>query len=255
VSRTVAWWSAGAASTAAAWLALQEDPEALICYCDTSSTEHPDNLRFLADCENLFGTNIARLTSDRYADIWDVFRLRRYLVGPYGAQCTVVLKKDVRRKFQEPGDLQIFGFTSDEEGRASRFEKQNPDVDCWFPLIDEGWTKQDCLRFISDRGIEIPAMYRLGYRNNNCVGCVKGGAGYWNKIRRDFPETFDRMAAVERELGATINKSRVGGPAVRVYLDELDPAAGKYESELDVECGVGCSVPWKQLQLGMDGGK
>ena len=24
-------------------------------------------------------------------------------------------------------------------------------------------------------GIEIPVMYRLGYNNNNCVGCVKGG--------------------------------------------------------------------------------
>lgn len=35
-------------------------------------------------------------------------------------------------------------------------------------------------------------MYDLGYANNNCIGCVKGGIGYWNKIRIDFPEESDR---------------------------------------------------------------
>ena len=41
---------------------------------------------------------------------------------------------------------------------------------------------------IERAGLRLPEMYRLGYANANCVGCVKGGAGYWNKIRRDFPE-------------------------------------------------------------------
>ncbi len=37
-------------------------------------------------------------------------------------------------------------------------------------------------------------MYDLGYPNNNCIGCVKGGMGYWNKIRKDFPEVFQKRA-------------------------------------------------------------
>ena len=40
-------------------------------------------------------------------------------------------------------------------------------------------------------------MYKLGYNNNNCIGCVKGGQAYWNKIRIDFPETFNKMAKLE----------------------------------------------------------
>ena len=36
-----------------------------------------------------------------------------------------------------------------------------------------------------------PLMYDLGYPNNNCIGCVKGGMGYWNHIRKDFPEVFE----------------------------------------------------------------
>ena len=43
-------------------------------------------------------------------------------------------------------------------------------------------------------GVKLPAMYGLGYEHNNCIGCVKGGMGYWNKIRKDFPDAFEKMA-------------------------------------------------------------
>ena len=50
------------------------------------------------------------------------------------------------------------------------------------------------------------------------------------------------MAAVEREIGATILKDRRWGVTSRVYLDELDPTLGRYAAEPDIECGVVCSV-------------
>jgi hypothetical protein len=59
-------------------------------------------------------------------------------------------------------------------------------------------------------GIEIPAMYKMGYNNNNCIGCVKGGMGYWNKIRKDFPEVFNRMAVIEREVGCNVSERQIG---------------------------------------------
>jgi 3'-phosphoadenosine 5'-phosphosulfate sulfotransferase (PAPS reductase)/FAD synthetase len=237
--RTVCWWSAGAASAVAAHLALRKGP-AIVAYCDTSATEHPDNLRFLRDCENWYGQEIMRLRSDKYTDIYDVFAKTRYLVGNAGARCTTELKKLVRRKFQQPEDTQVFGFTSEEVKRAKEFRGNNIEVTAWFPLIDEGLTKVDCRNIIRSAGIAVPAMYGLGYKNNNCIGCVKGGAGYWNKIRVDFPEVFTRMAKIEREMGVTINKSRIGGQAVRVYLDELQPGVGRYETEPDIECGIYC---------------
>ena len=87
-------------------------------------------------------------------------------------------------------------------------------------------------------------MYLLGYQNNNCIGCVKGQSGYWNKIRRDFPEVFDRMAKVEREIGAAICKTEPTVNGVRqripVYLDELSPDAGRYKDEPPMSCGLFC---------------
>ena len=59
---------------------------------------------------------------------------------------------------------------------------------------------------LENLGIKRPAMYDLGYGNNNCIGCLKGGMGYWNKIRIDFPEVFDRYSSLERETGHSRKK-------------------------------------------------
>ena len=51
-------------------------------------------------------------------------------------------------------------------------------------------------------------MYKLGFHNNNCFGksntsiggCVQGGIGYWQKIQREYPEKFQKMAEMEHKL-------------------------------------------------------
>ena len=245
--RTIAWWSAGAASATAASIAIAIEPETIVAYCDTSATEHPDNLRFLADCERWYGRSILRLRSEIYRDIFDVFDDTGWLVGPGGARCTTELKKVVRREFSRPDDRHILCFTTEEAGRAARFRNGNPEIDLWPILIERGITKQACLDALIAAGVEIPAMYRLGYSNNNCIGCVKGQKGYWNKIRRDFPEHFARMAAQERKMDVAICQRQpvVNGKRVRVrvFLDELRPDEGRYKSELEADCGLFCSPP------------
>lgn len=245
--RVVVWFSCGATSAVAAKIALEEyahRAEVIIAYCDVLSTEHPDNQRFLRDCEEWFGQKITLLRSNKYKDTWDVFNKTGWLVGPGGARCTTELKKKVRQDFQRLDDLQVFGFDSDEPHRASRFKKNNPEIAFWAPLVEHNITKGDALWVLQDAGIDIPAMYKLGYRNNNCIGCVKGGMGYWNKIRKDFPGVFERMARQERKMDVAINsKSKtVNGKRtrIRVFLDELDPKDGQLVKEPDIECGVLC---------------
>lgn len=235
MNRVVSWFSCGAASAVATNLALQKYPDIIIASCVVEN-EHPDNERFLKDCEKWYGKDILRLRSERYKDCWEVWEKRRFLVGPRGALCTTEMKKMVRQKFQKISDVQIFGFTAEETHRADRFREQNPEVNLITPLIEHNYTKNDCFRVIQEAGIELPAMYRLGYNNNNCIGCVKGGAGYWNKIRKDFPQVFERMAKLERHLGRTINKYK----GKRTFLDELPENAGRKQKEPDMECGIWC---------------
>ena len=235
MTRTLCWFSAGAASAVATKLTLAETPDAVVAYTDPGS-EHPDNTRFLDDCETWFGHPIIRLRSDRYADTWQVWEERRFIVSPQGALCTAELKKKVRYAFQRPDDIQVFGYTSEEQHRADRFRQQNPEVDLRTPLIERSLTKTDCLGIVDRAGIELPAMYRLGYRNNNCIGCPKGRIGYWNTIRSDFPDTFNRMAKLERDIGHSV-LSDSDGP---VWLDLLDPKRGSILTEPDIECSLLC---------------
>lgn len=240
--RTVIWFSAGAASAVAAKLTLAITSDAVVVYTNPGS-EHPDNIRFIADCEHWFGWPVLQLRSDRYTDTWQVWTERRFINSPAGALCTVELKKKLRHQFQRPDDIQVFGYTVEEAHRADRFRQVNPEVDLRTPLIDYGLTKDDCLAMIDRAGIELPAMYQLGYRNNNCIGCPKGGLGYWNKIRRDFPAIFDRMAALERTLSATCSHDAAGP----IYLDELDPNRGNHNDEPSFECSLLCAIAEQEL--------
>lgn len=249
VSRIVCWFSCGAASAVATKLAIAEQKKwaiewpLVIAYTEVQE-EHPDSRRFLKDCQEWFGQEIVILRNDKYnASINEVFRRERFLVGPSGAACTRLLKKDLRKDFERFGDRQVFGYTAEEEARVDRFVDANSYADIWPILVEKGLTKEDCLAIVSNAGIRLPEMYQLGYKNNNCIGCVKGGAGYWNKIRIDFPAVFAQRAHTERLLGRTICK--VGEK--RVFLDELPPDVGHYPSEPDIQCGIFCELAQQDI--------
>jgi hypothetical protein len=233
VSRILCWFSCGAASAVAAKMT----PDAEVLYCDTSKDEHQDNARFMADVEKWIGKTVKRLSSPKYSTITEVFRGEKYIVGPAGAPCTKLLKRRVREMYQQPDDIHVFGFTADERDRVSDIEERNPSLKFIWPLVDAEITKDDCYKILQGVGIELPVMYKLGFNNNNCIGCVKGGMGYWNKIRRHFPRVFEQRAQTDRLIGATILRNADG---TRLYLDELDPNAGRDVPEPDIECGFLC---------------
>jgi len=239
--RILVWFSCGAASAVAAKLAVEKYPDCEVLYCDTLAYEHPDNVRFLGDVEKWIGKKVKLLKSKKYTDIYDVFDKTGWLVGVGGARCTKELKRQVRKDYEKEGDLHIFGLTADEGKRIETFEDNNYELELEWILQDKNITKKDCYRIIQHAGIDLPTMYKLGYNNNNCVGCVKGQMSYWNKIRIDFKEAFERMATQERKMNVAICKSYAGdGKRKRVFLDELDPNAGRGVPMPDIECGVLC---------------
>lgn len=238
--RVVCWFSCGAASAVATKLAIQKvaGRELVIARCRVDE-EHHDNDRFAADCSVWFGQPIVELSSERFgSSIFTVFERERYIAGIHGAACTRALKKAVREAFQRPGDLHVFGYPVGEQWRMDGLVDANNELRVWTPLIDAGLTHDDCVAMVGRAGIEIPVMYRLGYQHNNCVGCVKGGAGYWNKIRVDFPAAFTRMAEVERRLGVRLIKLGDG----RVSLDDLPPDVGDMSREPLPQCGIFCEL-------------
>lgn len=252
LDRIICWFSCGAASAVAAKMVLQSNDERkagreIIIARNWLKEEHLDNDRMQADCERWLGQEIIHVTNEKYqGSVMEVQAGVRAIRFRHGAPCTRLLKKEMRQKFQRPGDIHVFGLHVGEESRIEDFLDDEPDIQVWLPLVERGLTKEDCHKMLADAGIEQAAMYQLGYKNNNCIGCVKGGMGYWNKIRRDFPEVFQRQSKMERILGTTVLRRE--GPknadgsrtSLPLYLDELPPDAGRYESEPSIKCGIIC---------------
>lgn len=234
----VCWMSAGVSSFIAGYLAKDVDK---YIYIDIEN-QHPDSMRFIKDCERVLGTEVEILKSE-YGSIQNVVKTFRYINGAYGAKCTDVLKKRVRKAWEydhrQYDITYVWGFDCNEKHRADRLRDTFPEFEHEFPLIDNNLTKADAHGMLDRLGIKRPAMYDMGYQNNNCVGCVKGGMGYWNKIRVDFPEVFERMAKLEREVG----RSCING----VFLDELDPQRGREDSVILPECGIMCQIAEKSV--------
>lgn len=204
IKRVLCQFSCGATSAVATKLALAKyqhkcEVIALNAYV---ANEHEDNRRFAADCEQWFGLPLTVLRDEKYnATTTEVFKRERYMKGPRGAPCTKLLKRKLLMAIEQPGDLIVLGYDAAEEDRLIGFQERNPDRPVWAPLIEAGLTKEDCKAMIERAGIELPLMYRLGYDNANCIGCVKGGKGYWRAIREDFPEQFEELAAIEQSIG------------------------------------------------------
>jgi hypothetical protein len=202
-----AWWSGGIASAITCYLCIKwfGVENVRIIFIDTRN-EDDDTYRFLNDCQNWYGKEIEHIASLKFKTIQEVWYKYRSLNTATGAICSTHLKRIVREQFQKenPFSTQAFGFDTTEINRAVAMKLNNPDTNPIFPLIIELLNKKQLAGHLPTGlfKIEIPRVYKLGYLNNNCfkTGCVQGGIGYWQKIGREDPSKFDKMALVEHEL-------------------------------------------------------
>jgi hypothetical protein len=206
--------------------------------------QHPDTLRFLHDCEEWFGKKITILQSP-LKSVENACRQANFINGVHGASCTRLLKRRVRAEWEVEHTWfnqfrYVWGMDLKETKRADDLRESMPEQEHIFSLIDKGMTKKNVHGIIKSSGIKRPEMYNMGYPNNNCVGCVRGGAGYWNKIREDFPEVFESRAKMERELNIT---SGIGARCMnRCFLDELPKSKGRKLKPIVAECGIFCEL-------------
>lgn len=235
----VMWFSAGIDSFVAGYLVKDKIDKFVYIHIDD---QEEDTMRFVKDCEKIYGKPIEVIQHPIYKNVRQVQRAFKFINSAFGAKCTVKLKKEVRKMWElEHKDFDItyyWGMDISEQRRKQGLIEGMPEFNHKFPLIDKNMSKQDCHGFSKKLGIKRPRMYDLGYSNNNCIGCVKGGIGYWNKIRIDFPNVFKEQAEIEREIGYTCLKDK-NGP---IYLDELDPNRGRMEKEIIEDCSVFCQL-------------
>lgn len=207
MSKIIGWWSGGVTSAVACKIAIDlyglENVD--IIMMDTKN-EDEDTYRFLNQCAKWFGKEISIITAlgEEYRNIQDIWLKYNSLNVANGAICSSVAKRDLRLQWEKENkwDYQVFGFDIDETKRAKSMTLNYPGTKAIYPLLLHGLSKKMCIDILTEAGIEIPRTYKYGFHNNNCfkTGCVQGGIGYWQKMKRDFPEKFDKMAEMEHKL-------------------------------------------------------
>lgn len=232
--QVVAWFSAGVSSAVAVKLAINQIDQIIYTHI---KDQHEDTMRFVKDCEGWFGKPVEIIHAP--LDVDTACRTAGFINSPYGATCTRILKKRIRKEWETRNQffnwfVYVWGYDIAEVKRAENIKENMPESEHIFPLIEHGVTKEKAHQILNASGIKRPAMYKLGYHNNNCIGCVKGGMGYWNRIRVDFPGVFKARAEMERAIGA----SCING----TFLDELNPEVGRHAPPVVEDCGIACEL-------------
>lgn len=237
------WFSCGAASAVAAKKTIEKygSTHEIQIINNPVKEEHEDNFRFLKDVELWLGKTIEFATNPKYPSnsAYDVWEKKKYMSGVMGAPCTFELKKRARQIWENENkpEYHVLGFTYDEIKRHNRFvERERENV---LPvLIDEKITKKDCFNIIKNAGIKLPEIYKLGYPNANCIGCVKAtSVTYWNLVKSEHPEIFAKRVEQSRRLGVKLATYK----GKRIFLDEIpDGAKGRSLKNLNFECGIFC---------------
>lgn len=248
--RIVSRFSCGAASAVATKLALSQfEAHRVVILRAWLKEEHEDNDRFSADCERWFEHPITVVRDRKYnASVIEVFKAHRILRMSTGyAPCAEMLKRVPLEAASLPDDVWVLGYTVEEQDRLDNFRDANNGRRIVCPLIEKNLTKADCLAMVERAGIALPAMYQLGYNNNNCRCCVKGGEGYFNRQRIDFPEHFAALADVQEAIGPGAYLFRDRKTGERYSLRNLPPDKGRH-IEPEISCSIFCMMAEEDIQ-------
>ncbi len=225
--KIICWWSGGVTSAVACKIAIDlygvENCDVIMI--DTKN-EDDDTYRFKEDCARWYNVPIQTISAinSRFFSIEDVWMKYRSLNVSSGAICSTHLKRKVREEWEKHNSFkhQVFGFEFDKKEfrRAMNMKLNNPHTKPIFPLLMFGLDKIQCVEEILENNIDIPRVYTYGFKNNNCfkTGCVQGGIGYWQKMKSDFPDKFERMADMEHRL------TDIKGIAVTMLRDQSKKA-------------------------------
>ena len=211
--RFVVGYSGGVTSAWCLDWALRTYPrdEVVALFHDTHR-EHADTYRYLRQMAERLGIDITERSDGRSVE--QVEDDEHALANNRMAFCSRILKAEQKDRYYEElraaGVTEIvlvLGFSSREWQRIQRatMRAAADGYAVMFPLVTAGITKQECADWSLALGVPLPSMYRWS-DHANCVGCRRGGKGYWLAVKANEPAIFDAAKAREAEWGHTFLK-------------------------------------------------
>jgi hypothetical protein len=216
-------FSGGRSSAVMLWLCLQkyrDTHDILITFANTGC-EHEETLRFVDAVDRHFADGkvvwieaviggegvgprakvVDYKTASRNGEPFEAAIQKHGIFNPALPNCTGRLKVEPMQAY-----LRSVGWMSREYDTAigiradeiDRRNKQHKERRLVYPLIDEGYTKRDVNRFMSqfDWDLKLP-----GEHYGNCVWCWKKSLRKLATVAKHTPEVFDFPSRMERQYG------------------------------------------------------
>jgi len=241
--RVIVGYSGGVTSAWSLDWALKNYPrnEVVALFHDTKE-EHKDTYRYLHEMAAKLGIEITERSDGR--SVSEVEDDEGAIANNRMAFCSRILKREQLDKYIKELRAQgvteiidVIGYSAHEwqriQNATMRAEVSGYSVR--FPLVENGVSKQECADWSIALGVKLPAMY-LWSDHANCIGCRRGGRGYWLAVKENEPEVFEKMKAREAEYGHTVLK---GISLVQLEVTGLKRAVKRRES-IDIgscDCG------------------
>lgn len=227
--RRVVSFSGGKDSTAMLLRMLElEMPIDEIIFCDTLM-EFPELHEYIGKIERHIGREITFLQGKTTWDAWFYGQVTRgkakgrvrgfpYVIQRCWAQRE--LKGKPLKEFKEEGDINYVGLAKGEEKRTQRQLYSKGDYR--FPLIEWGWTEQDCINYLKEKDLLNPLYSK--FKRLGCWCCPKQSLSslkslyetyplYWTKLKKyeaDSPHGFKPNITLKELEEGYEHQKRVG---------------------------------------------
>lgn len=91
------------------------------------------------------------------------------------------------------------------------------DSDTYFPILD--WSKHMCFEYCKAHGEKINPLYTMGFNRVGCAPCINSSKEDITNWSIRFPETIDKVRALEAYSGRTFFAPVVPGLATNNIED------------------------------------
>lgn len=188
----------------------QGKEDVILLFTDTL-IEDEDLYRFIDETVADMGVEFVRLADGRTP--WEVYKDERFLGNSRIAPCSHILKQKVSREwitknFTPDECILYLGIDWTEQHRTKAPVKNWSPYKVEFPMCEQPYmTKDEMLQQLSDLGIEVPRLYKMGFAHNNCGGfCCRAGQGHFANLLKQLPERYAEVEAKEEEMRQYLGK-------------------------------------------------
>lgn len=135
-------------------------------------------------------------------------------------------------KLQKDADVVYIGIAFDEQKRCS-----TTDDKLKYPLVEWGWTEQDCIDYLNKKGLFNP-LY-VNFNRLGCWFCQKQSEASLYVLYKNYPELWEKMKWWDQE-SKKVSGHYIKGNYPLTYIEE-DFKNGKVPNKLPkYQCWNGC---------------